>query len=106
MNWRIYYDDGTTFSNDDGLPEDAPGYGVLAITQDGEDEILASQDFYIYRSDYGCWIEVKTEGLIDHIVTAAHLVRAVKAGRTVPKSVYKDVTKGLPIDLGRFYGNC
>jgi len=103
--WRIYYDDGSTFSSDDGLPEDAPGYGVLAIEQDRENTVLCSQDFYLFRNDYGCWIEVHIEGLIDHLVTSAHHVRAVKAGRTVPLSVFKSVLANVAIDSGRFYGN-
>lgn len=104
--WKIYYDNETTFSSEDGSPEDAPGYGVLAITQDKESTVLCSQDFYIYRTDYDCWIEVHIEGLIDHIVTSAHNVRAVKAGRTVPLSVFKKVLADVAVDERRFYGNC
>lgn len=103
--WTIYYDDGSTFSSLDGEPEDAPGYGVLAITQNRENTVLASQDFYLYREDYGCWIEVHIEGLIDHLVTAAHHVRAVKAGRTVPLSVYERVLRDVAVDEKRFYGD-
>jgi hypothetical protein len=103
--WRIYYDDGTTWSDANGPPEAAPGYGVLAITQEQEDQVLCSQDFYLYREDYGCWIEVHVEGLLDHLITAAHHIRAVKAGRTVPLSVYKRVLGRVNVNMGRFYGN-
>lgn len=33
MDWRIYYTDGSTFSSDDGVPEEAPGWGVVVIPQ-------------------------------------------------------------------------
>jgi hypothetical protein len=113
LYWRIFYDDGSTFSNADGPPEASPGYGVLAIEQqregavgsEREDSPLASQDFYIFRTDYDCWIEVHQEGLIDHLVTAAHQVRAVRAGRTVPRRIFKRVLHSVPVDPGRFYGN-
>jgi len=35
MSWRIYYSDDSTFSSDDGEPEDAPGWGVVVIPQYG-----------------------------------------------------------------------
>ena len=103
--WRVYYDDGTVYTSTNGTPETAPGYGVLAVTQDRDARVLCSQDFYLYRDDYDCWIEVHMEGLIDHIVTAAHQVRAVKAGRTVPLSQFKQLLKDVAVDEGRFYGN-
>lgn len=103
--WLIVYDDGSTYSSEDGPMESSPGYGVLAIQQNRENTILCSQDFYIFRDDYGCWIEVHIEGLIDHLVTGAHHVRCVRAGRTVPLSVFKEVLNGLPVDERRFYGN-
>lgn len=103
MNWCIYYDDRTTYADTDGPMEESPGYGVLAV-KDGE-TILCSQDFYIYRDDYGCWIEVHIEGLIDHLVTGAHHVRCVRAGRTVPLEVFKAVLKDIPVNERRFYGN-
>jgi hypothetical protein len=89
MDWRVYYEDGTVFSSTDGPPEAAPGYGVLGIWQATSNHTLVSQDYYLYRDDYGCWVEVKLDGLIDHLVTAAPQVRAVKAGRTVPLALFK-----------------
>jgi hypothetical protein len=32
IRWKIYYGDGTTFSNRDGLPENAPALNVQAVT--------------------------------------------------------------------------
>lgn len=49
--WKIFYGDGSTFSNEDGLPEQAPCTGVLAVAffnMDNRREIGASKDYYWY----------------------------------------------------------
>lgn len=33
IRWKVYYADGSTFSNEDGGPGDAPSTGVLSIRQ-------------------------------------------------------------------------
>jgi hypothetical protein len=67
-SWVIYYNDESTFSNEDGKPEDAPKTGVLAVchfTVDNRRQIEASKDFYywdptpVYKDEsggtfYGC----------------------------------------------------
>ena len=87
MKWQIYYEDGSTFSDVDGEPCAAPGYGVLCLWQPRQP--LYSADYYVYRTDYGSWVEVKLDGLIDHLVPHAPEVVAVKAGRAVPLAVWK-----------------
>jgi hypothetical protein len=94
--WRIYYEDGTTFGDADGAPHDAPGYGVQGVLQDPPgDRKLITRDFYLYREDYGCWIEVDRDGLIDHFVSAARHITACLAGRTVPPAVWKTAMKAM-----------
>ena len=97
MRWCVLYDNGTRYSDQDGSPDGAPPYGVLGIWQpDGRS--LYNKDFYIWRDDYGAWIEVDQIGLVDHLVTAARAVTAVKVGRTVPWQQYRavlDVMKAL-----------
>lgn len=54
MIWCVYYDDGSTFSSDDGAPEDAPLDGVLGIGQvddDGRKNRFWGQDFYFWTGD-------------------------------------------------------
>jgi hypothetical protein len=47
-NFKIYYDDGTTFEGD---PMDAPQTGVQVIAGWGEQRYLAhSRDYYVWRS--------------------------------------------------------
>lgn len=94
MDWEIYYEGGATFSDLDGRPEDAPGYGLLCIWQANGDACFNS-DHYIYRTDYGQWIDVDYAGLIDHMVEAAAMIVAYKSGRRVPLREWKRVTRRM-----------
>ena len=63
--WKIYYGDGTTYSNEDGLLEDAPGINVQVIAQADATvgrRLLDSDDFYWWSDDrwdcgdiFGLW---------------------------------------------------
>ena len=33
IDWRIYYEDGSTFDSSQGAPEDAPAFGVICIVE-------------------------------------------------------------------------
>ena len=49
--WKIFYADSSSFTNEDGPPEQAPKCGVLAIVfynLDNRREIIASKDFLWY----------------------------------------------------------
>lgn len=89
VRWRILYDDGSVFSDTDGLPVAAPAWGVEAIWQASPHTPLYNKDYYLWREDYDCWIEVDLVGLVDHLVTAAPQITAVKVGRTVPTPTWK-----------------
>lgn len=59
MLWAIYYDDGSTYSSDEGPPESAPCDGVIIVAQRDADvgrEILHIKDFYYWERDrwWGC----------------------------------------------------
>ena len=71
MRWKIFYIDGTTFSNIDGNPEDAPGGSVQAIAQ--EDEVIGSaihhgSDFYIWDKQYGGWYGMDHFGFVQYLI--------------------------------------
>lgn len=84
INWRIYYDDDNTFSNEDGNPEDAPPWGVIDIIQFNpvkqKKYHQSGADFYIYRKNY--WVGVDIIGLTDYL--AHEKTGIVKFGRTIP----------------------
>jgi hypothetical protein len=95
VNWRVYYEDGSTYDNTQGTPRSAPKFGVMGIRQKPPgDRQLISRDFYIYRTDYGCWIEVDRDGLLDHLQSVEH-ISAVLLGRTVPPAVWKDAMRRM-----------
>ncbi len=52
--WRIYYDNGSVFSSDDGAPESAPLDGVVVIVEwlkSGQPQYHKDRDFYIWLED-------------------------------------------------------
>jgi hypothetical protein len=57
INWRIYYDDGSTFDAKDGKPQEAPATGVIAIVQEDSENgwvITAFKDYY-WREHNSWW---------------------------------------------------
>lgn len=78
--WKIYYENGTTFSNLDGSPWEAPRLGVqVIIYQDINHEdkkvgysMLSQADYYYYepeRTDWGWW-HCSPQGMMLHLQRA------------------------------------
>ena len=95
MDWRIWYENGTEYTSADGPPHTAPAWGVQAIEQAPPHDQLFNKDFYLWREDYGCWIEVDIVGLIDHLTSAAGQVTALVVGRTVPHPTFSAAMRQL-----------
>lgn len=93
--WRIYYDDGTTFDDTQGAPEDAPGLGVVCIVQACPDlgrQIMSGWDFYYFRpSSPVPWWGCEWFGLIDNLTAKPRDTQAVKAGRTIDSLTYEKI---------------
>lgn len=88
-DWRIYYDDGSTFDSDMGEPHEAPPEGfVCAVGYDdtGKRYIMHGWDFYQWDHDGGQWWGMDVFGLHDRL--RRNLVYAYKEGRTVKSSVF------------------
>jgi hypothetical protein len=51
VKWKIWYDDGTTFSSDDGNAENAPVDGILAILEKRSDNTVMNH----HGNDYYYW---------------------------------------------------
>lgn len=80
--WRIFCSGGVTYSDADGPVEDAPGQGVLVISQADPDvgrELRYGHDFYVW--DGGRWLGVDQYGVWDYLSRPGW--RKVIAGRTV-----------------------
>ena len=116
MKWRIYYGDGSTFSNQDGTPEDAPIANVQVIVQP---HLMSGRywqtmcDYYVYWSDH--WVGTDIAGVLDFLVDsgllqwgseidAAVIVQRavntglVKLGRTLEKKRYYAILKQANAD--------
>lgn len=75
--WRIYYDNGLTFSDEDGTLKEAPAFGVQAIVCDPD--IWHGGDF---------------TGLIDYLVRTG----LVKFGRLTTNEKYHAAVDGARTD--------
>lgn len=97
MDWRIYYDDGTTFSSYQGTPEAAPSLGIIAIVQPDPEvgrHIVCKFDFYYYRQFQ--WWGADLIGMVDQFLHCG--ARALKAGRTVSNQQFRDIYESAKDD--------
>lgn len=68
MKWAVYYDDGSSFTSDDGPPEEAPrdGVQVVAIADiDAGKQLWHSSDYYCWQD--GEWVPRNAAGLHDYL---------------------------------------
>ena len=93
--WRIYYGDGSTFSNLDGEPVDAPSFDFQCVVQPDElvgRSVMAGWDWYYYRPDLNEWWGSDLPGLLDHLLHRLP-VEAVCQGRHSYNPVYSSIIK-------------
>jgi len=100
-SFKIVYENGDIYTSLDGLPKDAPNWGVLAIAQPNVDyrDILWNEYVYIYRTDRGFWTGHDRGGLIDQLVHFAHLIEAVRFGRDTLDSTMHKIVTSLAIEM-------
>jgi hypothetical protein len=109
-SWKVYYGDGSTFSNEDGPPEMAPCTGVLAVAFfniDNRREIGASKDFYwydetpIYPGMKGTWFAGDVSGYYQYMFRPGRKI--VKFGAIVHDVVWRKqldkITTEFPVAL-------
>lgn len=93
INWRIYYEDGSTFTNLDGAPEDAPAFGMLMVVQTDPDVgrmIMHAWDWFFWREDDQQWWGADIYGLLDQMLHNKPL-KALKQGRNTQTSNYQAI---------------
>lgn len=89
MEWKIYYQDGSTFSSDDGDVSEAPAWGVEVIVEPNElvgRELHVRTDYYLYLKDR--WESVDFIGLIDFL---ANELGILKIGRIMNRVDYQKI---------------
>lgn len=88
--WIVWYDDGSSFTNLDGQPWDAPRWGVLCIAAESKDHgrmIWHATDYYVWDTE---WISCDFTGLLDYL-TRPGREKTVLIGRHVPPRIFYEV---------------
>lgn len=105
LRWKIWYDDGTAYSDADGPPESAPCFGVLVIAQADHDvgrELLCRKHFYYWERDrwWPCGdLHAPGDGgfgLYDYLARPGW--RKVVAGRNAEHSVFSAIFERARLD--------
>ncbi len=89
--WEIYYDDGTTFSDLDGTPEQAPSFGVICVVTPDETVgriVIHKWDWY-YMVE-GQWWGSDIYGVLDRLTHNLE-VTALKQGRSVANHEFQRI---------------
>lgn len=93
LDWRIYYDDGSTFDSSQGEPHDAPSEGFVCALgyyeNNGARYIMHGWDFYCWDIASQQWWGMDRTGLHDRL--RRNVVYAYKEGRTVTRSEFERI---------------
>jgi hypothetical protein len=99
LRWVIEYVDGSTFSNEDGDPQDAPGGGVAAIAQ--EDDwvgylVHQGTPYYLFAEEYGGWAGADSAGHAQYCMRPG--LKIIKLGETMSTNRWKALIERLNRD--------
>lgn len=100
--WRIYYADGTTWNDDQGLKE-CPSYGAICILQRrGYDEryFITSQSPY-YMHIRGEWLPVWMNDIEDYLANQLADIDRLIIGRIIPKSEFQAIYEQAKADRSK-----
>ena len=89
VKWRIYYGDGSIYSNEDGDAFHAPPSNVQVIINDGA--VQSGKTAYYWNPDNG-WNGCDTFGLWDHLMMFIG-PKAVLFGRTIRDDKFWEIMK-------------
>lgn len=91
VRWIIWYADGSTFSNLDGAPHQAPRCDALCIAAYSGAHgrmIWHGTDYFIWETQFGGeWVSVDREGLSDYLDRPGDVKIRIR-GRHVPPDVF------------------
>ena len=95
MRWRIFYGDGSTYSNEDGSPFDAPTRNVQAVVYADKLHgrvINAMRDFYWWVEAEGEWYGGDRDGMDDYLFDLPGPKKVLRA-RSLNHEQYNAVIK-------------
>jgi len=90
--WKIFYGDGSTYSDKDGLPELAPKRDVQIIGADCEiagRRFERETDYYIWTPERGGWRGVDKFGLFDYLIDSGYKI--VLFGKMLNNKEYRKI---------------
>ena len=101
LEWRIYYDDGTTFSNLDGRFEDAPSDGILGIVE-ADPEV----GYVLYHGkDYYYLLADGSIGMADDPGPYLRTLGVIKFGRWTGRGTWGEVFETMVDEAKRDFPN-
>jgi hypothetical protein len=99
LRWKIYYGDGTTFTNLQGSPDEAPAFDVQFVTQrcgdDTKRDTLQQADYFVMLES-GVWVGSDIIGILDKLIH-----RIPFSGLLVGRWIEKDAYMGLMAKVAR-----
>ena len=101
MTWTLWYEDGSTFTSEEGTPNDSPMWGLICIGQPGAAgrDLLWNETYYIFRTDTGEWSAHDLVGFVDQSVHYAPLIECVRIGRDTQTSRFKAVVAAAAVAM-------
>jgi hypothetical protein len=95
IQWRIYYDDGTTRDSNLGVPATADEkLGVLVIAQyrsDGVVHTIYGAEYYLFDGSY--WVPIGLNGLEDWTMNKLQDIRCITKGRAIANGLFNEIFK-------------
>jgi hypothetical protein len=100
MWWRVYYDDGSCFTSQEGTPFDAPRRGVQIIVQekDGGHELVWGRDHFYFEPKSGGWCTSDLFGALDHLMRAER--QCLLFGRWLNDDEFRELHRRVREDVG------
>ena len=95
-HWLIYYDNGETYSSDDGMWEDAPARGVQVIVYEHPDvgwALCHGGDFFRLADRP---IAMDVFGMLDHV---ADVLGVIKVGRMLSQVEFNEVYQRAKVEM-------
>jgi len=101
MRWKLYYNDGSSFSDEDGAPNDSPPFGAVFVCQPNHSgrDLIWGTDYLIHRTDVDAWMGTDLVGLIDQLSHFAPYIDCVRAGREMVTPAFKALMHEAAVEM-------
>lgn len=70
-NWKVWFDDGTTFESTEGGIADIPNKGVVVVGIKAGQQVVYGEDWYIYSTKLGKFATMNLHGLLYQVMNSA-----------------------------------